>query len=58
VQIRQTGRGWAALEQDPTPFVVVVMAHLLPTKRLRGDGLICCRERLGGLLTYYERDTA
>ena len=28
VQIRQTGRDWAALEQDPNPFAVVVMAHL------------------------------
>src|SRR5262249_24485434 len=58
VQIRQTGRHWAVLEQDPIPFAVVVMAHLFPPKRLRGDGPLCCRERLGGLLTYYYRNAA
>jgi len=28
VQIRDTGRDWATLEQDPNPFAMVVMAHL------------------------------
>jgi hypothetical protein len=31
---------------------------LLPTHPLQGDGPIHCRERLGGLLKYYERDAA